>query len=68
MRVNYTPLPIFEGELAYCKIPDTIEEFTDTIWNSLNVYNKFLCIYDDQLETLGKEKLLFKGTREMGIT
>lgn len=34
------PLPSFEGEPKLVAIPDDIEEFTNSIWNSLNEENK----------------------------
>ena len=53
---NDTPLPTFEGEPKLFKIPDTIEEFTDTIWNSLNDDNKIsLCTMMINPETLERE-------------
>lgn len=35
-----SPLPSFEGEPEKVAIPDSIEEFTDGLWNSLNEDNK----------------------------
>ena len=53
---NDTPLPTFEGEPKLFKIPDTIEEFTDTRWNSLNDDNKIsLCTMMINPETLERE-------------
>ena len=53
---NDKPLPTFEGEPKLFKIPDTIEEFTDTIWNSLNDDNKIsLCTMMINPETLERE-------------
>ncbi len=37
---NGDPIPSFEGEPEVVSIPDSIDEFTDTIWNSLNEDNK----------------------------
>ena len=34
------PLPSFEGEPKLVEIPDDMEEFTNTLWNSLNEDNK----------------------------
>ncbi len=34
------PLPSFEGEPKQVKIPDSVDEFTDTLWASLNEDNK----------------------------
>ena len=34
------PLPSFEGEPKRISIPDSIDEFTDLLWNSLNEENK----------------------------
>lgn len=34
------PLPSFEGEPKWVNIPDSMEEFTDMLWNSLNEENK----------------------------
>ena len=34
------PLPSFEGEPKLISIPDSMEEFTDMLWNSLNEENK----------------------------
>ncbi len=35
-----TPLPSFEGEPKLIEIPDDMDAFTDTLWNSLNEENK----------------------------
>ncbi len=41
---NATPLPTFEGEPWKVEIPGDLDEFTQTIWNSLNDNNKIsLC-------------------------
>ena len=34
------PLPSFEGEPEKISVPDDIDAFTDTLWNSLNEDNK----------------------------
>lgn len=34
------PLPSFEGEPKLISIPNDMDEFTDTLWNSLNADNK----------------------------
>ena len=34
------PLPSFEGEPKLIAIPDDMEAFTETLWNSLNEDNK----------------------------
>ncbi len=34
------PLPSFEGEPKLISVPDSIDSFTETIWNSLNNENK----------------------------
>lgn len=34
------PIPTFQGEPERVKIPDSIDEFTETIWNNLNADNK----------------------------
>ena len=34
------PLPSFEGEPKWISIPDDMETFTNTLWNSLNEENK----------------------------
>lgn len=34
------PLPSYEGEPTLVNIPDSMEEFADTVWNSLNADNK----------------------------
>ncbi len=34
------PLPSFEGEPKKIEIPDSIDEFADLLWNSLNNENK----------------------------
>lgn len=39
-RCDGNPLPSFEGEPKLVQILDSIEEFTDLIWNSLNEENK----------------------------
>ena len=37
---NGNPLPSFEGEPKLIAIPDDMETFTETLWNSLNKDNK----------------------------
>ena len=34
------PIPTFQGEPERVKIPDSIDEFTETLWNNLNADNK----------------------------
>ena len=34
------PLPSFEGEPKRVEIPDSIDDFTELLWNSLNEDNK----------------------------
>lgn len=34
------PIPTFQGEPERIKIPDSIDEFTETLWNNLNADNK----------------------------
>ena len=34
------PIPTFQGEPERVKIPDSIDEFTETLWNNLNPDNK----------------------------
>ena len=34
------PLPSFEGEPKLIQVPDSMEEFTELLWNSLNQENK----------------------------
>lgn len=34
------PIPTFQGEPERVKIPDSIDEFTETLWNNLNTDNK----------------------------
>ena len=34
------PLPSFEGEPELIAIPDDMDSFADTLWNSLNEENK----------------------------
>ena len=34
------PLPSFEGEPKLVAIPDDMDTFADTLWNSLNADNK----------------------------
>lgn len=34
------PIPTFQGEPERVKIPDSIDEFTDTLWSNLNADNK----------------------------
>jgi len=59
------PLPSFEGEPVKLKIEGTIDELTDTIWNSLNEDNKvslfvrFINLEDGTCETriLNKNQL-----------
>lgn len=47
------PLPTFTGEPHRIKIPDSIDEFTTTIWNSLNEENKIsLCVKYINLKTM----------------
>ncbi|MBQ0004886.1 MAG: IMP cyclohydrolase [Clostridiales bacterium] len=39
-ETNGNPLPTFSGEPRRVEIPDSIDDFTDEIWNSLNEENK----------------------------
>ena len=39
-KCNGNPLPSFEGEPKLIAIPDDMEAFTETLWNSLNEENK----------------------------
>ncbi len=39
-KCDGNPLPSFEGEPKLISIPDDIEVFTETLWNSLNTDNK----------------------------
>ena len=49
------PIPTFQGEPERVAIPDDIDEFTNTLWNSLNEDNKIsLYVRYTDLET-GKE-------------
>ena len=34
------PIPTIQGEPERVKIPDSIDEFTETLWNNLNADNK----------------------------
>ena len=34
------PIPTFQGEPERVLIPDSIDEFTETLWNALNEQNK----------------------------
>lgn len=34
------PIPTFQGEPERVKVPDSIDEFTETLWNNLNADNK----------------------------
>ena len=34
------PLPSFEGEPKLIQVPDSMEKFTELLWNSLNQENK----------------------------
>lgn len=53
---NRTPLPTFEGEPWKVEIPDSLDEFTETIWNSLNDDNKIsLCTMMIDRDTNAKE-------------
>lgn len=46
------PLPTFTGEPKRIKIPNDIDEFTNSIWNSLNEENKIsLCVKFIDLKT-----------------
>mgnify|MGYP006900177098 CR=1 FL=1 len=40
------PLPSFEGEPKLISIPDSIEEFSQLLWNNLNSDNKFRYLSD----------------------
>ena len=59
---NGTPLPVFTGEPKSFDIPDDIDVFTSSIWNSLNDENKIsLCVVMIDNETKGYElKILNK--------
>ena len=39
-KCDGNPLPSFEGEPKLIEIPDDMDAFTDTLWNSLNEENK----------------------------
>ena len=39
-KCDGNPLPSFEGEPVLVDIPDDIDKFADTVWNSLNEENK----------------------------
>ncbi|MDY2628610.1 MAG: IMP cyclohydrolase [Lachnospiraceae bacterium] len=39
-KCDGNPLPSFEGEPKIVEIPDDMEKFTETLWNSLNEDNK----------------------------
>ena len=39
-KCDVDPLPSFEGEPKLIAVPDDIDAFTDTLWNSLNEDNK----------------------------
>ena len=50
------PLPTFTGEPHRIKIPNCIDEFTNSIWQSLNEENKIsLCVKFIDLKTLKSE-------------
>ena len=40
IRCDGNPLPSFEGEPKLVAIPDDMDTFADTLWNSLNADNK----------------------------
>ena len=39
-KCDGNPLPSFEGEPKLVDIPNDMNEFADTVWNSLNAENK----------------------------
>ena len=46
------PIPTFQGEPERVEIPDSIDEFTETLWNNLNADNKIsLYVRYTDLET-----------------
>lgn len=57
------PIPTFQGEPERVAIPDSIDEFTDTLWNALDDNNKIsLYVRYIDLETLKyDEKLINKN-------
>lgn len=57
------PIPTFQGEPERVSIPDSIDEFTDTLWNALDDNNKIsLYVRYIDLETMKyDEKLINKN-------
>lgn len=57
---NDSPLPTFEGEPKLVSIPDSLDNFSETIWNSLNEDNKIsLCTMMINPETLEREVKIY---------
>ena len=57
---NDSPLPTFEGEPKLVSIPDSLDEFSEIIWNSLNEDNKIsLCTMMINPETLEREVKIY---------
>jgi len=57
---NDSPLPTFEGEPKLVSIPDSLDEFSETIWNSLNEDNKIsLCTMMINPENLEREVKIY---------
>ena len=57
---NDSPLPTFEGEPKLFRIPDSFEEFSETIWNSLDADNKIaLCTMMIVFDTLEREVKIY---------
>lgn len=58
------PIPTFQGEPERVAIPDDIDEFTDKLWNALNIDNKIsLYVNYVDLETLERDERIINKNK-----
>ena len=64
-KCDGNPLPSFEGEPKLIGIPNDIDEFTDCLWNSLNIENKVsLFVRYINLDTLKYETRIVNRNKQ----
>lgn len=66
-KCDGNPLPSFEGEPKLVEIPDDMEEFANTVWNSLNGENKVSLFvrYIDIATGKYETKIINKNAQEL---
>jgi len=58
------PIPTFQGEPERVKIPDNIDEFTESLWNALDADNKIsLYVRYIDLETGAEENRMINKNK-----